>query len=297
MSHSSADQIKRVVILGHSGFIGSHLQSAFSGLAKGIEIIGHSFPEVDMTAPDCRKILADSFNESTAVVICAAVKRQFGDTIDVYHQNMAIVENVVAAVESKPVARIAFMSSAAVYGEETHNTSIRETTPVNPTSYYGIAKFTGECLLNKAFANSDNPSVVCFRPPLAYGPGDEGRTYGPAGFSATAREGKAITLWGDGSELREFLYVEDLCKMIVHLTLSDYSDPVNLVSGQSYCFKDILNYLEKISPSSFEVTQRDRSKDKVDNAFDATLIRSLMPADFSYTALEQGISNTFNQDK
>jgi len=295
MSLSVKDQIKRVVILGHSGFIGGHLKSVFSNLAGSIEITGHSFPELDMTMSACRETLAESFDDSTAVIICAAVKRQFGDTIDAYHKNMAIVENVAAAIESKPVARIAFMSSAAVYGEETHNTSIRETTPVNPTSYYGIAKFTGECLLNKAFANVDKPSVVCFRPPLVYGPGDEGRTYGPAGFSATAREGKAITLWGDGSELREFLYVTDLCKMIVHLILSDYSGPVNLVSGQSYCFTDILEHLKKISSSPLEVTQRDRSKDKVDNAFDATLIRSLMPPEFSYTILEQGIANTFNQ--
>jgi UDP-glucose 4-epimerase len=293
MSSSIRRQIKRVVILGHSGFIGSHLMKAFEA-AGDVEVKGVSMPRVDLTTPSSRETLIETLDESTAVVVCAAVKRQFGDTLEVYHQNMTIVENFAAAVAARPVARVAFMSSAAVYGEETHNVSISETTPVNPTSFYGIAKFTGECLLKKAFAALDSPSLICFRPPLVYGPGDQGRTYGPAGFSAALHEGKPITLWGDGAELREFLYVQDLCQIIRHLTLSDYSGAVNLVSGQSYCFTDVLEILRGISPTDFIVNQRERSKQKVDNAFDATLLRSLLPADFVFTPLESGVRTTLD---
>jgi UDP-glucose 4-epimerase len=204
------------------------------------------------------------------------------------------VENLAAVVTARPVARVAFMSSAAVYGEETHNTSIRESTQVNPTSYYGIAKFTAECLLKKALSFAPAPSLVCFRPPLVYGPGDRGKTYGPAGFCASIHEGTPITLWGDGSEQREFLFIDDLCRMIRHVTLGDFQGSVNLVSGKSHSFQDVIECLRSISPAPFEVNRRDRSKRQVDNAFDATLIHSLLPPDFAFTPLEEGVRMTFD---
>lgn len=294
MSSRRGREIRRVVILGHSGFIGSHLHSAFSGVAEKSEVRGLSFPEVDLTRSSCREQLVESFNEETAVVLCAAVKRQFGDSIEACKQNLAMVENLIAAITTRPVARVAFMSSAAVYGEETHNTSIRESTPVNPTSYYGIAKFTTECLLRKAFSDAGGPSLICFRPPLVYGPGDEGKTYGPAGFCASIRAGAPITLWGDGTEYREFLFIDDLCRMIRHLTLGEFEGTVNLVSGSSYCFMDVVGFLRAISSVPIQVSHRERSKKQVDNAFDATRIRSLLPPDFAFTPIEEGIRVTLD---
>jgi UDP-glucose 4-epimerase len=82
------------------------------------------------------------------LVLAAAVKKQFGDTLEAHRQNMAIIENVCRLLEAYPVRRVIFMSSAAVYGEETENTDISELTPVNPTSFYGINKYTGERLKN-----------------------------------------------------------------------------------------------------------------------------------------------------
>lgn len=292
MSQEAPRPIRKAVILGHSGFIGSRLARTFAEGPDGLDVSGLSHPDVDLTSASCQMELANVFTPDSAVILCAAVKRQFGDTLDVYHQNMTIVENLAAAVAESPVARVAFMSSAAVYGEETHNTAIRETTPVNPTSYYGIAKFTGECLLRKAFAAPDSPSLICFRPPLVYGPGDRGKTYGPAGFCAAIREKSGITLWGDGTELREFLFIDDLCRMIRSLTLGSHQGPVNLVTGTSYRFIDVINQLRDLSPQPFEVQQRPRSKNQVDNAFDGAFVRSLLPADFAFTPLKEGIRTT-----
>lgn len=292
MSTIGRKPIRRIVILGHSGFIGSHLAGAFAQGDGDLEVRGLSFPEVDLTQAACLPQLLEAFNEETAVVLCSAIKRQFGDTIESFRQNTAIVEHVAEAIAERPVARVAFMSSAAVYGEETHNTAITEETPVNPTSYYGIAKFTGECLLRKAFSGSGAPSLICFRPPLIYGPGDPGRTYGPSGFSAAVAEGKTITLWGDGTELREFLFVKDACAMIRHLTLGSFEGAVNLVSGTSHPFVDVIASLRRATSREIPVDQRARSKNKADNAFDARLVRSLLPSGFAYTPLDQGVSLT-----
>lgn len=277
---------KKIIILGHSGFIGSNLERTLAKSASR-EVIGCSLPDIDLTSADDASRLIPFLVPENTLVLAAAVKRQFGDTLDAFRQNTVIVENVCRLLENHPVGRVIYMSSTAVYGEETHNTCISELTPVNPTSYYGINKYTSERLLKKACG--DRISLVCLRPPLVYGPNDPGRTYGPSGFCAAAMEGAPITLWGDGEELREFIYIEDLCRVIEQLIGSDFDGELNVVSGVRYCFADVIGMLKEKIPA-LQVCSRPRSKQKADNAFDAARIKSLLSADFAFTKLDAGIS-------
>lgn len=286
-------KVSRVIILGHSGFIGSHLERQLS--RSGIkEVIGRSLPDIDLGSASGASQLAPHLNAESVVVLLAAVKRQFGDTLEAFRQNMAIVENIGRLLEDRPVRRLIFFSSAAVYGEETENTSINEQTPINPTSYYGIAKYTGERLLQKVCAANQLTSLVCLRPPLVYGPGDNGKTYGPSGFLAAAVEGTPITVWGDGMEQREFIFVDDLCLLIEELIDSEFEGELNVTSGTSYCFTDIVKILKAEFPN-LEVKSRPRSKQKADNAFDARKIKSLLAPNFQFTSLENGLSRMLNR--
>jgi UDP-glucose 4-epimerase len=159
-------KIQRVLILGHSGFIGRHLIDTWTQNPDGVEVKGISIPEVDLTQEESQDSIVEAYDDHTAVVLCAAVKRQFGENVSAFQSNVRIVQNLIAAAGKKKISRLAFMSSAAVYGEETHDTAITEETSVNPSSYYGIAKFTGECLLRKALGEGKITSLICFRPPL-----------------------------------------------------------------------------------------------------------------------------------
>jgi len=290
---SPVQKIQRVLILGHSGFIGSHLIDSWRQHPTVVEVKGISIPELDLTKEKSQATIAEAYDDHTAVVLCAAVKRQFGENASAFESNVRIVQNLIEAAGRKKISRLAFMSSAAVYGEETHDTAIAEETLVNPSSYYGIAKFTGECLLRKAAGEGKISSLICFRPPLVYGPGDRGKTYGPSGFCSAAREKSPITLWGDGSELREFIYLEDLGRMILHLTLGEFQGAVNLVSGMSHSFADVLSCIQEVCPNLPPIQKRERSKKKVDNAFNPSLIRSLLLPEFKFTPLLEGIRKTF----
>lgn len=284
---------KKIIILGHSGFIGSHLECLLSKSAKW-EVIGRSLPDIDLTSLEHAARLRSFLTPESTLILAAAVKRQFGDTLEAFRQNMAIVETVCDLLESHPVKRVVFMSSTAVYGEETENTCINEQTPVNPTSYYGINKYAAERLLKKACMANQQTSLICLRPPLVYGPNDQGRTYGPSGFSTAALEGAPITLWGDGKELREFIYIDDLCRLIEFLAGSEFEGALNVVSGIPYCFADVVTALKERFPSLM-VNSRSRSRQKANNAFDARMIKSLLPANFQFTSLKDGLAQTLDQ--
>lgn len=278
---------KKVLILGHSGFIGSRL-NAYLSQSHRWDVVGASLPALDLTNEEQSRQLLPHLGSDTTVVLAAAVKRQFGDSLQAFEANMAIVQNLCRLLEMRPVKRVVFMSSAAVYGEETENTEIVEETQVNPTSYYGLSKYSAERLLLKTCFDNGRTTLVRLRPPLVYGPNDPGRTYGPSGFSALAMEGQPIVLWGDGTELREFLFIDDLCAIIEAQLDSDFEGALNVVSGASSSFYEVTRALQKLFPNLL-VDSRPRSKQKVDNAFDARKMMSQLSSDFQFTSLEQGL--------
>jgi len=291
-----SSKIKRVLILGHTGFIGKHLVKFFKKTQPEVELIGKSIPEVDLTNIEDAKKLSNSLDGDTTVIMCAAIKRQFGDNLDNFSKNVKMVENLSRVLEERPVKRLIFFSSAAVYGEDIHNINITENTSICPTSYYGIAKYTCERLLIKSFNNIQGGSLFIVRPPLIYGSGDPGSTYGPAGFVKAALRKEKITLWGDGSELREFIFVEDIAKIIHQLTFSEQEGIVNISSGKSTSFKDILGIISNFVNEQLTVDSRQRTKDKVDNVFCNNQFMNLL-GNFQFTNLRDGIKKTIDVEK
>ena len=287
--------IKRIVLLGNTGFIGRHLEKGFQNLRPKAQVIGQSLPALDLTKFEDAQKLADVFDIDTAVIMCAAIKRQFGDNLEVFDQNLNMASNVCRVLEKNSVKRFIFFSSSAVYGEDIHNVRIVEETPICLTSYYGLVKYTAEWLYAKTIGSQKESSLVVLRPPLIYGPEDLGKTYGPSGFVWAALNNKPITLWGDGTELREFIFVEDIVRAVCGLLDSDFSGVVNVASGKSYSFQDVLKIVSDLVGHALDIKSFARTKDKVDNAFDNTRFTRFMPA-FRFTSLQEGIRKTFEAE-
>jgi nucleoside-diphosphate-sugar epimerase len=282
--------IRRAVILGHKGFIGGNLYSFFKTHSPEVEVLGRDFPEVDLTRVEDAEKLGTVFDTHTAIVICAAIKKQLGDNLEAFTKNLLIAVNLCRVLAKYPVERVVFFSSAAVYGEDIHNTNINEETPPQPTSYYGLAKYTSEVLLRKTVGLTKSSSLVLLRPALVYGPGDQGG-YGPTGFVKAALAREPITLWGDGLEQREFIYVGDLVRVVHGLTFQDFDGVINVVSGKSYTFQDALNIVNGLAPLEKPTASRPRTKNKADHGFDNSRLRSLLPG-FQFTPLAEGVRHT-----
>jgi UDP-glucose 4-epimerase len=287
--------IKRVLILGHDGFIGRYLFPYFIAKEPGKEIIGKSFPEIDLTCFEETRKISDLFDQRTAAIMCSFIKKQYGDNIDLFKKNMAMIINLCRVIEKRPVRRFIYFSSAEVYGDDIKNTNITELTPVNPSTYYDIAKYAGEKLLKKVVQRNKDLSFIALRPPLVYGPLDPSHGYRPSSFVYSAIIGKEIKIWGKGEELREFVFINDVIKLVYRLTFSYYSGEVNIASGRSSSFVDILNMVMKISTSKIKVSFQPRTKPKVDIKFKKMRLLELLPK-YKFTSLESGIRKTFDAE-
>lgn len=278
--------VRRVLILGHSGFIGSSLERRLSR-EKNLEVVGLSPADFDLTRPADAARLAERFTPETAVVMCSAIKRQSGDTLENYEKNTAMAANLVPLLRDLPIGRFLYFSSTAVYGEDVHDTAITEKTAAQPTSYYGMAKHASERLLLKSVEKKEVSPLLILRPATIYGAGEPGRPYGPMGFLRAARAGETVTLWGDGSELREFLFIDDVCEAVARLLPSSFSGVLNLVSGRSVSFQEVLAAVGRAGVP-VKTESRPRSKAKADHAFDPALLRAALPG-FQFTTLDEGL--------
>ena len=188
--------VHKVVVLGHSGYIGRHLIQKIKSEGPDFEVLGHSLSTVDLTKEKQVDQLAELFDLNTVLIVCSGIKKQYGDNLDIFNTNISMISNLCRCLHKYPVHRAIYFSSAEVYGDAVHNTEITEKTQVQPSSYYGIAKFASERLMQKAIAMEERSSLLILRPPLVYGPGEKGSFYGPMGFVRAAMKGDPILLWG-----------------------------------------------------------------------------------------------------
>jgi UDP-glucose 4-epimerase len=286
--------LRRIVLLGHSGFVGRHLAAHLSRRHPALELIALSVGELDLTRAESVERLTALFtaDAGVGVVMTAGIKRQWGDSLEAFSGNLDMAANVCRALAARPVSRFLFFSSAAVYGESNHNQAIDEDTAISPSSYYGIAKFASERLLRQSLRRG----LVALRPPLIYGPGDSSKSYGPAGFIRAALDGEPIALWGDGEEKREFIYVGDVAELSARLLFSDFEGPLNVASGRQYTFRGAAEIAARLVCGSAAIASRPRSKAKVDHGFHNYRLAGLFP-DFRFHSLEDGMRRTLEAER
>ncbi|HEY3327336.1 MAG TPA: NAD(P)-dependent oxidoreductase [Novimethylophilus sp.] len=282
---SSPDHKRKVVVIGHTGFIGRSLVECFRNAFPDLEVL--TPPRIDLSRAEEAARLAPWLTTDSIVVLCAAVKKQLGDSLDIFSTNLRVTENLCRMLEKHPPARVVYFSSASVYGEGSSNLDITESTAINPSTYYGVGKYCAEELLKKTLEHT-RTSLLILRAPLIYGTGDKSRGYGPTGFVWNALYSNGdITLWGGGEELREFVFIDDAARIACELALHGYAGVVNIATGTSHSFREILDCLAQHAPLA--VTSKPRSKPRVDQAYRNRLLRELLPG-AAFTSLHEGIA-------
>jgi len=280
---------KKILILGNEGFIGQHIERCFRERNQDLEVIGLGLKQVDLTSEKSLNSISYLFDNLATVICLSVIKRQFCDSQDVFERNLRMTLNLCRLIEKKQINHLVFFSSAAVYGEDVQqNCDITEETKPEPTSYYGMVKYISEKLLWKTTDSLKDTSILILRPPIIYGPGDNGGTYGPVLFTQKALKGETITLWGDGTELREFMDVRDLAEITRRLVIAKEEGIYNVTRRKISSFIEVVNILEKIIGKKLSIDTRPRTKRKVGNVFSGCKLKGAI-GNYRYISLEAGL--------
>ena len=205
-----------IIITGGAGFLGRHLCRA---LAKA----GHSIKIIDLKEnPEFETIIADVRDSEkmkelitdAEVVFHLASLIEAGESVekpDKYiDYNINGTLSVLEAMRLNGVKTLVFSSSAAIYGEPIQ-VPIKEddrTLPINP---YGVTKLAMEGLL-RSYVEAHGFTGVALRYFNLYGPEEhhQPETHAIPRFIEQVYKGEEVTVWGDGSHQREYVYIEDV---------------------------------------------------------------------------------------
>lgn len=271
-----------VVILGSSGFIGGRLCRWLEGLGR--TALGWTSRDCDLTDALTVKQKLAGLPAGAHLVMCATVNRHIEDSYRAMGRNLLMAENLIDGAPRGRIASLTFLSTVDVYGHSPV-CPITEATAPRPMNYYGIGKLASEHLLRRPEA-IDCP-VTVLRLPGVYGPGDRQRSIVGA-FLKRIVEEQEIVLYGDGQVMRDYLEVDDVCRIVDGLLADPQNRLLNLAKGGSLPLREVIDCLAAAAGRRPRLAMREVAGNAAgDLVFDNTALRRTVP-DIVFTSLEDG---------
>lgn len=258
--------MKRVLVTGGAGFIGSHLVEGL--LARGYAVrvldnyatgrrenLARIITHIEMIEGDVRNLTTvRSAAHNVDVVFHEAalpsVERSVRNPLESNEVNIAGTLNVLLASRDAGVRRVVYAASSAAYGNQPALPKVETMTP-DPLSPYAVGKLTGEQYM-KVFTQLYGLSTISLRYFNVFGPRQDPTTQYAgviAKFMDCALDGRAFPVFGDGEQSRDFTYVENAVEANLLAAEVDFqgSPLVNIAYGERTTLNQIIDMLNELT--------------------------------------------------
>lgn len=245
------EPLTRVLVTGGAGFIGSELVRQLAAQGAEIRVVdnlvngrrenleGLRTDQVHLVVADVRdrQHMAELVAGVDCIfhLACLGVRHSIHSPHDNHQVNATATLDMLSAAKTAGVGRFVYVSTSEVYGTARW-TPMTEEHPTYPNTVYGASKLAGECYTRAFFETYGYPTVVV-RPFNTYGPrchheGDSGEVIPK--FLLRCLAGRPMVIFGDGTQTRDFTYVEDTAQGILLAGLADAAvgRTINLGSGR-----------------------------------------------------------------
>ena len=297
----------RALVLGGCGFVGSHLVEELLCAGHQVAVFDRSVMPLDLAPLRVTHFQSDLSNTTllrTALLNTDVVYHLASSSVPHTSQrnplqdiqdNLKDMARLLKAMRATDCRRIIYFSSGGtVYGESTVE-KIDETHPLAPISAHGMMKVAVERYLRQGSSRRSIDAII-LRVANAYGP-RQGKT-GVQGFINTclhhALRSEPINIWGDGSAVRDYVYVKDVAQLARIAGESSLSEGTfNVGTSHGTSLNQVVNLVSEIR--GFELKMRHhmaRSYDVLRNILSITNAKN----QFSWSptmALEHGIQELF----
>ncbi|MEA3283591.1 MAG: NAD-dependent epimerase/dehydratase family protein [Synergistota bacterium] len=306
---------KKALVTGGAGFIGSHLCDLLIDRGWTVSVLddlsgtdGSNIEHlegkgVELYRGDIRDLalmerLQASVDGVFHLAAMVSVPRSVREPKECYEVNVTAFSDMLELLKDRPVP-VVYASSAAIYGEGADDGPRRETELPMPQSPYGASKAMDELVAAAASRCWGIPSVG-LRFFNVYGPRQNPE--GPYAsviprFTTALLDGRAVTVFGDGEQTRDFIHVKDVARVMVRAAEEAQSiggSVMNVGSGRRASVNEVYTLLSRLVPEkespSFEL---ERPGDIRHSFADLSRLRALMDLS-SFRSLEDGIDDTLS---
>lgn len=291
----------KVVVTGGAGFIGSHIVEEWLNRGADVHIIDNLrtgflsnvklFPKAIFHKGSItdRNLVFKILKETDYVHHLAAfvsVPESIEKPDECYDININGLINVLDASKEFGVKKIVFSSSAAVYGDNPESPK-RIASSTNPKSPYGYTKLDGEKLL-QGYHNIHNIGTVSLRYFNVFGARQNPQSQYAAAipiFINNALQNKTITIYGDGKQTRDFIYVKDVVEANLNSAITDDVNGVfNVASGEATTILELAELIINLTNSKSKIEFRDERPGDIKHSV----------ADVEETKLQLGFQSKFS---
>ena len=301
----------RVLVTGAAGFIGSNLIRTFNSVSPDSSLIAYddlslglsgNLAGMDVTFIEAsildERALFEAAEDADCIIHLAAVgsvPRSIADPMLSHEVNATGTVRVLEAARLQRVPHVIVASSSSVYG-------INESLPkseslwTGPASPYAASKLATESYA-LAYQESYGIDVLSMRFFNVYGPGQ--RSDGPYAaviprFIEAAISGSAVEIYGDGTQARDFTYVENVCDAIFQAAQNKISSirPVNIAYGEPVSVNELAEMVQLAADKPLKVHYKERRKGDIHTSVaDSRQFQALFPS-ISRISLEDGLTRT-----
>ena len=257
----------RILITGGAGFIGSHIAEYYQGRAE-IRILDNLRSgnmrnirdlDVEFIRGDVRDRvkLARAMEGVDYVFHLAAmigVPESMEHPLDCIDINVNGTLMVLEEAAKAGVKKLIYASSAAVYGNHS-GAILREDMKADPHSVYAVTKLDGEHYC-KIFSESGKLKTVSLRYFNVFGPRQDPEcayAAAPALFCNRAIHGRKISVFGDGEQSRDFVFVDDVVKVNAFFMENDLEGVYNVATGKTVTINELVKRILFMTDSQSEV--------------------------------------------
>lgn len=250
----------KILILGGSGFIGSHVVDALLAKGHGVRIYDR-VPERFRPVPSGVEFIPGEFADTASLAeALAGVDMVFHlvsttvpptahlDPIADVQGNLINTIRLMDLMRAQGIKRLLYLSSGGtVYGVPTSD-PVPESHALNPVTSYGIVKVAVENYI-RAEQHLHGLKPVILRPSNPYGPRQgHGGVQGVIGtFMWRVANGEGMQLWGDGSIVRDFVHVRDLAELCVACAEQEITGTFNAGAGEGHSIRQVLEKIADVS--------------------------------------------------
>lgn len=305
--------MKKYVVTGGCGFIGSHLTQSLIENGNQVTIVDNlSSGNIETLHPKAKLVLGDVrdvnlmlevLNDADGCFHLAAISSVETSTkswLNTHSINLSGTINVFECASKSNNVSVVYASSAAVYGDNA-NTPLSEYTALRPLSAYGADKLGCELHARIAGITHQLPTAG-IRLFNVYGPRhDTGSHFSGviSKFIKNIAENKPITLHGDGSQTRDFIFISDVIRfLIMSMQHTSIASPVyNLCSGSATSIKQLIQTLFSIAGYSVPVREKKLARGDIRMSVGDPKLAYQQLNFSASTSLLQGLEETIRQSQ